>query len=369
MTLDSLRRAVDSGDAQHVRRTIWSCAESLREARADAPTALVGALVALATHDSPSVRQAIADASDAFPDDVFDDLHPRLLADADRFVRAAADAAGHRHAKTRQRTTKRKVEEKLVVDALRELESEPLGKGARRLAERAVERGIEVFTAHLAHEVGKAQPAIHRALAKLDADVGKPGMSPALLREQIATVRERSQFAFAMVRRARDYTERGKPVFKDEHLASIVDEARAQLLDRLGPRAAKLALTSDVDPALRIEVDRYALLQALQNVLQNAAEAYEEGAPRLTVRVSATTRRGGSEVVLVVADEGVGISEESRADLFVPFGSHKPGGTGLGLLIVRRSIEEMHGGQLAIESTAGKGTQVIFVLPTKQGRT
>jgi len=367
MTPDALRHAIASGDEQAARRAVRACGDSLREGSADEPSALIAALVALATHPSPIIRQAVADVCDAFPDREFDETHARLLSDVDHYVVAAAEAAGHRHAQGRLRRTKRKAEEKLVVDALHDLER-TYDKGARRLAEGAVERGIEHFTAHLAHEVMKAELSNHRALSELEAELERPERRPLLVKEQIATVRVRSKFAFSMIRRARDYTERSKRDFKEESLAPLLEEARAQLVDRLGPKSAKLALSLDVDPAIRLEMDRHLVLQALQNVLQNAAEAYPEGAARLAVRVSASARRGGSEVVIVVADDGAGIPEEHLETLFVPFGSRKTGGTGLGLLIVRRAIEEVHGGELVIASPPGEGTSVTMTLPAKQGR-
>jgi signal transduction histidine kinase len=370
MTLDDLHRALASGDEHTAWRAIRAAGESLREGRAGDPAALHACLTPLASHRSPLVRQAVADVCDALPDASFDEVHARLLADADRYVRAAAEAAGHRHAKMLRREAKKKGAEERVAALLTEIERAS-SKEVRRLAERAVEHGVEGFATQLDHEVSKTQPSIRRALDALERELGRPERSPHLLKDHVATVRERARFAYAMIRRARDYAERAKPVFADEALAAVVNEARAQLVDRLGPRAAKLAFTNDVDPALRIEADRYLLMQALQNVLQNAAEAYREDEERLAVRVSASARRGGSEVVLVVADDGGGIPDERRETMFVPFKSLKVGGSGLGLLIVRRSVEEVHGGVLSIESDperAGKGTRVTMILPARQAR-
>jgi signal transduction histidine kinase len=257
------------------------------------------------------------------------------------------------------------VDELAVGEPLDELERVH-GKDARRLAERAVERGVEHFAQMLDHETRKAKNATHLALAQLATELDRPERSLGLLRELLDAVRERSLFVFSIVRRARDYATRAKPAFAEERLARIIDEARAQLRERLGPHASKLALTVDVDPELHAVVDRHALLQSLQNVLQNAAESYEPGAERLAVRVVVRARRGESEVELRVSDDGVGIPEERIPSLFVPFGSRKPGGTGVGMLIVRRMVEEVHGGTLAIASTVGKGTTVTMVLPARQ---
>ena len=60
------------------------------------------------------------------------------------------------------------------------------------------------------------------------------------------------------------------------------------------------------------------------------------------------------------------MSEEQQAELFVPFGSRKPGGTGVGLVIARTMIEEVHGGTLALASARGAGTKVTIVMPARQ---
>ena len=84
------------------------------------------------------------------------------------------------------------------------------------------------------------------------------------------------------------------------------------------------------------------------------------------MRVSARTRAGESELELRVVDEGVGIAEGRIPQMFIPFGSRKPGGTGVGMLIVRRVVEVVHGGALHIASAEGKGTTVTMVIPARQ---
>jgi signal transduction histidine kinase len=168
------------------------------------------------------------------------------------------------------------------------------------------------------------------------------------------------------VRRGREYARQINGVFAREPIAAIVAEAKRQLLNRLGERAARVDFVAEIDPELEAEVDRHALLQALQNVLQNAVEAYGAERARLPLRVTARTLRAKSQLELRVADEGVGMLEEERVRMFVPFGSSKSGGTGVGMLVTRKMIEEVHGGELSIESAAGAGTTVTMVVPTRQ---
>jgi signal transduction histidine kinase len=62
-------------------------------------------------------------------------------------------------------------------------------------------------------------------------------------------------------------------------------------------------------------------------------------------------------------DNGRGMSEEQRANLFHPFQSFFDGGTGIGMAIVYRIVQE-HGGDLAVDSRPGGGTTITVELPT-----
>jgi two-component system sensor histidine kinase FlrB len=75
-----------------------------------------------------------------------------------------------------------------------------------------------------------------------------------------------------------------------------------------------------------------------------------------------TAIKRGDEVVFSVEDSGKGMEKEVTDRLFEPFLSRRPGGTGLGMALVRRTVEA-HGGTLRIQSKAGKGTRVEMRLP------
>ncbi len=111
-------------------------------------------------------------------------------------------------------------------------------------------------------------------------------------------------------------------------------------------------------PDVMIQGDRAQLEQLLINLLRNAADAaLENGAGG----VSVTWRRQGSQVEVSVQDEGPGLS--NTANLFVPFFTTKPGGSGIGL-VLSRQIAEAHGGSLELRNRPeGKGCEARLVLP------
>ena len=100
------------------------------------------------------------------------------------------------------------------------------------------------------------------------------------------------------------------------------------------------------------------LRQALLNLTQNACQAMPHGGA-LTVR-SAPARDG--RVRVTVADTGEGIAAEHLGKVFNLYYTTKARGTGLGLAMVFRTVQ-LHDGDIAIESTQGRGTTVTVTLP------
>ena len=108
------------------------------------------------------------------------------------------------------------------------------------------------------------------------------------------------------------------------------------------------------------EVDPDLFRAMIVNLVRNALQACDVGD-----EVLVSTLRQGSEVLIRVTDTGPGMDQETQKDAFQPYFSTKKGGTGLGLPIVRRVVEE-HGGSIHLSSEAGKGTQFTLLFPTQR---
>lgn len=119
----------------------------------------------------------------------------------------------------------------------------------------------------------------------------------------------------------------------------------------------KLQLETDEDP-LFVEGDAGKLIQVFLNLVKNAMEAMEKGGS-LTIR----SRRSAGRVEISISDNGPGIQPKDRDKLFTPFFTTKRLGTGLGLSVSKKIIEEHPGGTLGLESEEGKGTTVRISLP------
>jgi signal transduction histidine kinase len=141
-----------------------------------------------------------------------------------------------------------------------------------------------------------------------------------------------------------------------EDLNALVREAAAFLEPEIKDRDVllDLELAADLPP---VEVDRDQIKQALYNVIRNSLQAMKAGG-FLRIR----TGRDETHFFVSFTDTGGGISAENMGRIFQPYFSTKAGGSGLGLLIVRR-IVRAHGGEVAIESTEGKGLTLTIRLP------
>ncbi|WP_439185590.1 tetratricopeptide repeat-containing sensor histidine kinase [Carboxylicivirga taeanensis] len=109
------------------------------------------------------------------------------------------------------------------------------------------------------------------------------------------------------------------------------------------------------------------LEQVIHNLLSNAKDAVEERRqkePDINMQVSIETYADDKYVYLTIRDNGVGISQNRKTDIFLPFVTSKQlgKGTGLGLSISYSLIKEMRG-RIEVESAPGKGTTMVVVLP------
>lgn len=107
------------------------------------------------------------------------------------------------------------------------------------------------------------------------------------------------------------------------------------------------------------------LSQSLYNLLDNAAQALRDAGPdRASGKILVKTRARDNAVEIIIQDNGCGIPEASRSQVFDAFYTTRPvgSGTGLGLTVVRDTIRA-HRGNLQIDSREGTGTRVTLTLP------
>ena len=105
--------------------------------------------------------------------------------------------------------------------------------------------------------------------------------------------------------------------------------------------------------------DTTAMRQVLHNIFKNAAEAAEEATqPEVHIHTDNTD----GKITLTVANHGKSFSKDMLANAFAPYVTDKPTGTGLGLPVVKKIVEE-HGGRIALSNPAEGGASVKITLP------
>jgi signal transduction histidine kinase len=143
---------------------------------------------------------------------------------------------------------------------------------------------------------------------------------------------------------------------RPEDLAAIIRELVEFVSPSLRQKGIELQTFLPADLPL-VPLDRDLFQQALLNLILNAEQAMPQGG-LITIQVQAQD----DSVRLSIIDTGEGMSPEVLAQIFRPFFSTRPNGSGLGLPTTKRIIEA-HGGQISVQSELHRGTRVDITLP------
>ncbi len=151
-------------------------------------------------------------------------------------------------------------------------------------------------------------------------------------------------------------------------LHALVLEEVAQLQQHASAKRLKLAYIPSPQPIPTLNLDETKTRQVVMNFIDNALYYTRKGS------VTVTLKQTGHKIKLKVVDTGIGVPRAARAKLFGKFfrasnaQAIRPGGTGLGLFLAKRVIEEQ-GGTILFDSVEGEGSTFGFSLPIKEKNT
>jgi len=156
-----------------------------------------------------------------------------------------------------------------------------------------------------------------------------------------------------------------RAAFRPERVNDILVELADFVRPSITNKGIRLVVNPDESDPEAV-CDAILLRQALINLLRNAVDAIPEGEGQIqmTTRVRPAESGGRDLVEISVEDSGRGIPEELLPRIFEPFFTTKKDGTGLGLALVQRAVEE-HGGELRCNSVPGKGTTFRLIIPAR----
>lgn len=180
----------------------------------------------------------------------------------------------------------------------------------------------------------------------------------------------------AIVASLRTFSRMDEAEMKSVDIHNGLDSTLMILRNRLKSRSetGEIAVVCDYGHIPAVECYAGQLNQVFMNVLSNAIDALEEQrtpasagtrAPRITIQTALTSDQ---QVCIHIRDNGPGISEQVRHQVFNPFFTTKPvgKGTGMGLSISYQIVTEKHGGVFECESAIGQGTTFKILIPLNQ---
>lgn len=258
-------------------------------------------------------------------------------------------------------------EEPLTLHSVRELDAlvQSLNRmrvdllGLReRLATSERQAAWSLMARQVAHEMKNPLTPIAVLAADLKRSYEQQrGDFPQVLSQAVATIEEEIDRLKRMVQEFADFARFPAAERVRCRLSSVLDDLRGLY----APEIAKGRLLLDGGSAVALDADPAQLRQALVNLIKNGLEAIGD-----TGHVTVHTETQEDGLHIVVSDTGPGLSDERRAQLFMPGFTTKPEGSGLGLPIVQRIVSE-HQGSIRVES-GPHGTTFHVLLPQASER-
>lgn len=257
---------------------------------------------------------------------------------------------------------------------------------ARRKAEEGLVHSERMATlgrmvASVAHDVNTSVGVCISAVSFLEDELKKTAISFAdgslkrsELERYLVSAAESVEIASLNLQKAAELVQSFKRISVDRsnesaqafRLRECIDQTLVSLRPRL--RRGPYEVEVDCDPGLEVVASPGAVSQILTNLVENALVHAFEGRDSGTISISATESANVPEsVVLLFSDDGVGMDRRTMARAFDPFFTTRAesGGTGLGLTIVRESVERALGGAIECESEVGKGTRFVITFPKR----
>lgn len=212
------------------------------------------------------------------------------------------------------------------------------------------------LSAGIAHEIRNPLFAVRNDLDYLRRLHGSDAREHEVYRDMEAAVQRIGNTVSAVLGYARPH--------RPEYGHHTFDDVLRPCMSLLGKQLEKerIEVTIALDPDVpAVEMDSHQMEQVFVNLLTNAMRACGDGPGKVTI----TGRRLGSSVEIRVEDTGRGIEATDLVRVFDPFFTRSRDGTGLGLTIVRRIVDQHHG-SIRVESQPGRGAAFVMRIPVRQ---
>jgi two-component system nitrogen regulation sensor histidine kinase GlnL len=226
---------------------------------------------------------------------------------------------------------------------------------------------IESLALGMAHEIRNPLGGIRASAQLLRQELKNPEQQ-----EYLDVVISEVDRINRLIERMMNFTRPGELSLKEINIHKILKDIT--LLEQEAVAQKHIRLEQVYDPSIPlIQADEDQLKQVFFNLIQNAIEASsDKGKIQLVTRVSTGysikarhTANPGQSIVVEIIDSGMGIGDSDMKNLFTPLFTTKSKGSGLGLPISLKIVEN-HGGKIKITSEKGLGTTAQVFLPVRQ---
>jgi signal transduction histidine kinase len=232
-----------------------------------------------------------------------------------------------------------------MIDDLK-THSERLALSERQAAWRGIARSI-------AHEIKNPLSPIQLSIENMRAlRERNPEEFSRIFDEATTTVLEEVDKLRRLANEFSAFARMPGPQFEKVDVAEVVGNVVS--LHAADAPGVRVSVTGDSGPGLFVRADRDQLNRVFTNLVKNALEAMPQGGD-LTVIL----RRVNEEIFVVIEDSGVGMDADQLARIFTPYYTTKPRGSGLGLAMVQRILQD-HGAGFDVYSEMGKGAKFII---------
>jgi len=178
------------------------------------------------------------------------------------------------------------------------------------------------------------------------------------VRRKLSIILNEAQRLENLLNDLRDFYSTKKLKIESMDINDLLNEIYLLFKDDCGKRNIEFSFQKDRDRVL-VNGDRGKLKQVFVNIVKNAMEALEGGGS-----ISIDSRVEAGKVEISISDNGCGIPKDQQEKVFSPFFSTKEDGSGLGLSISKRIIEDHKGSSFKLESKENKGTRFTVTVPT-----
>ena len=221
---------------------------------------------------------------------------------------------------------------------------------------------VKLLAAGVAHEIGNPLNALNIHLQLLTRELRDlPDGTREPLEELVSVARTEVERLDTIITQFLRALRPSKPVLVPEQPTEVLQETLKLLKTEFENR--RIVVSVDIqDTVPTVHLDRSQIKQVFFNLIKNALEAMPDGG---TLKIVFGV--GDAYVDIAFIDTGKGIASDELGRVFDPYHTTKAKGSGLGLMIVQRIIEE-HGGEIELSSKPGEGTCFKIRLPRSERR-